>query len=135
VASITAAITRAVTVANEGPRTFNCRIDGWANVARHSHYHSLHNHPNCLWSSSYYVSAGEPDPDTPFNGRLELIDPRTGANTLLPENNMLQARYVIAPTPGLMVLFPSWLNHLVHPFFGQGTRISIAFNVMTTEAS
>jgi uncharacterized protein (TIGR02466 family) len=134
VMSITAAITRAVTVASDAPRTFNCRIDGWANVSRHGHYNSVHSHPNCLWSGSYYVSAGEPDPDTRFNGRLELIDPRAGANMLAPESSTLQTRYLITPTPGLMVLFPSWLNHLVHPFFGRGARISIAFNVKTDEA-
>jgi len=48
VMSITAAITRAVTVASDAPRTFNCRIDGWANVSRHGHYNSVHIHPNCL---------------------------------------------------------------------------------------
>jgi uncharacterized protein (TIGR02466 family) len=134
VMSVTAAITRTVTVANAAPRTFNCRIDGWANVSRHGQYNSVHSHPNCLWSGSYYVRAGEPDPDTRFNGRLELIDPRAGANMLAPESSALQTRYLITPTPGLMVLFPSWLNHLVHPFFGRGERISIAFNVKTDEA-
>jgi uncharacterized protein (TIGR02466 family) len=113
VMSVTAAITRTVTVANAAPRTFNCRIDGWANVSRHGHYNSVHSHPN---------------------GRLELIDPRAGANMLAPESSALQTRYLITPTPGLMVLFPSWLNHLVHPFFGRGERISIAFNVKTDEA-
>ena len=32
-----------------------------------------------------------------------------------------------------MIVFPAWLNHLVHPFFGDGERISIAFNIVTTE--
>ena len=32
-----------------------------------------------------------------------------------------------------MVLFPSWLNHLVHPFAGEGERISVAFHIVTTE--
>jgi hypothetical protein len=29
-----------------------------------------------------------------------------------------------------MLLFPSWLQHTVHPFAGDGERISIAFNVL-----
>jgi uncharacterized protein (TIGR02466 family) len=132
--SVIVGLTRAITVPGAASRTFNCRMDGWANVSRHGHYNSVHSHPNCLWSGTYYVSAGEPYPDTKFNGRLELIDPRTGAMTLAPESSMLQTRYLIAPTPGLMVVFPSWLNHLVHPFFGRGERISIAFNVQTDEA-
>jgi len=88
-----------------------------------------------VYGPAYYVRAGEPDPDTEFNGRLELIDPRAGTSALAPENTMLRGRYLITPTPGLMVLFPSWLNHCVHPFFGRGARISIAFNSTTAEAS
>jgi hypothetical protein len=45
----------------------------------------------------------------------------------------LEERPLIDPIPGVMVLFPSWLQHFVHPFFGKGERISIAFNVVTTE--
>jgi uncharacterized protein (TIGR02466 family) len=134
VIEMTMAITRAIAVVKEGPRTFNYRIDGWANVSRNGHYNAVHNHPNCLWSGTYYVCAGKPDPDTPVNGRLELLDPRAGANMVHAANTLLQSRYLITPTPGLMVLFPSWLNHLVHPFFGSGERISIAFNILTAAA-
>ena len=35
----------------------------------------------------------------------------------------------VPPRPGLMVLFPSWLYHWVNPFYGEGERISVAFNV------
>ena len=28
-----------------------------------------------------------------------------------------------------MLVFPSWHQHMVHPFFGTGERISIAFNI------
>ena len=33
------------------------------------------------------------------------------------------------PRPGLIMLFPSWLQHQVRPYWGQGERISIAFNL------
>ncbi len=39
----------------------------------------------------------------------------------------------IRPRPGLMVLFPGWLKHFVHPHTGTGTRISIAFNIAYKE--
>ena len=133
VKEMTMAITRAIAVTKDGPRTFNYRIDGWANVSRHGHYNSVHNHPNCLWSGTYYVTSGTPDPETPLNGRLELVDPRAGVNMVHLADTLLQSRYLITPIPGLMVLFPSWLNHLVHPFFGTGERISIAFIIITVE--
>ena len=81
------------------------------------------------------MSDGEPEAGSPLNGRLELIDPRAGANMLIPENTKLQGRYLITATPGLMVVFPGWLHHLVHPFKGKGTRISIAFNIMMADAT
>jgi hypothetical protein len=28
-----------------------------------------------------------------------------------------------------MIVFPSWLQHFVHPYFGGAERISVAFNV------
>jgi hypothetical protein len=36
---------------------------------------------------------------------------------------------LIRPQPGLMVVFPAWIEHWVHPFQGEGQRISIAINV------
>ncbi len=33
----------------------------------------------------------------------------------------------------MMIMFPAWLNHFVHPFFGKGERISIAFNILMRE--
>ena len=34
----------------------------------------------------------------------------------------------IAPSRGLMLIFPSWLLHCVYPFIGKEERRSIAFN-------
>ena len=131
---LTIALTRSITLTPEGPRKFNYRLDGWANVGRRGSYNSVHNHPNCLWSGVYYVSPGIPDEKgSPHNGKLELLDPRVGANLMYVKGTILESRYLIDPLPGLMVMFPSWLNHLVHPFQGEGERISVAFNIVTTE--
>jgi hypothetical protein len=37
-------------------------------------------------------------------------------------------RHRIAPMPGDMYLFPSWLEHSVSAFQGEGERICVAFN-------
>lgn len=108
------------------------RIDGWANVVRSGDYHSPHNHPNNLWSGVYYVAVGEPEPGRPKNGQLELLDPRIGCNMVGIPDSLFEVRYSIPATAGLMVLFPSWLIHHVHPFIGKGERISIAFNILAT---
>src|SRR5215831_18034306 len=71
IARMTTAITKSVAVATPAPQTYAYRFVGWANVSRHGDYNSVHNHPSCVWSGTYYVSTGEPEPDTLVNGRLE----------------------------------------------------------------
>jgi len=134
VQQLTISLTRRIMLTPEGPRRFNYRLDGWANVGRRGSYNTVHNHPNCLWSGTYYVAAGQPDQDAGTqNGKLELLDPRVGANMMYIKGTRLESRFIVDPLPGLTVMFPSWVNHLVHPFAGEGERISVAFNIVTTE--
>jgi uncharacterized protein (TIGR02466 family) len=108
------------------------RLDGWANVVRSGDYHTPHNHPNNLWSGVYYITVGEPESGRRKNGQLELLDPRIGCNMVGIPDSLFEVRYSIPTKAGLMVLFPSWLVHHVHPFVGKGERISIAFNILAT---
>lgn len=104
-------------------------IAAWANVSRSGNYNNIHDHPSAVWSGVYYVAPGRPVTDDPANGRLELIDPRPGISMVDPDYGVRSGRFLIEPIAGLMVMFPSWLKHMVHPFVGEGERISIAFNV------
>jgi hypothetical protein len=36
---------------------------------------------------------------------------------------------IFQPKPGITVMFPSFLEHYVLPFKGDGVRISIAYNI------
>jgi uncharacterized protein (TIGR02466 family) len=102
---------------------------GWANVNRSGDYNAMHMHPGNHWAVVYYVATGVPSPDTPMNGRIELRDPRPAASfARMPGFNSGQPM-IIGPQPGLMIVFPSWIEHWVHPFHGEGNRISIAINV------
>ena len=133
---MTAAMTRAVMVNAEAQGgNVDYLLDGWANVTRHGGYNTVHNHPNCVWSGTYYVASGQPEGGQTANGRLELLDPRAGINMVNIRGTIMEGRYLIEPIPGLMVMFPSWLSHFVHPFFGQGERISIAFNIVARPAA
>jgi len=114
-------------------RTFTLLFDSWANVCRNGNYNVVHTHPNAMWSIVYYVSAGEPDDSIPYCGLLELLDPRESANYIQIPNTVLDARTFVENRPGRMVLFPSWVKHMVHPFVGSGVRISIACNVNVVE--
>lgn len=114
-------------------RSFTLLSDGWANVCRPGNYNVVHTHPNAMWSLVYYVTAGKPDPSVPYSGLLELLDPRESANYIQIQNTVLDARTFIENVPGRMIVFPSWVKHMVHPFVGEGVRISVATNVNVVE--
>ncbi len=114
-------------------RQFRLSIDGWGNINRDGDYNVVHTHPNCMWSGVYYVTKGNPDPAKPQNGLLELLDPREAANYIQIKNTILDGREFVENVPGRMLLWPSWMKHMVHPYTGTGERISIAFNVNVIE--
>jgi uncharacterized protein (TIGR02466 family) len=109
----------------EGPRRNKYALSAWANVSRQGDYNVPHVHPS-TWSAVYYVSVPpEPGPD-PRAGGLELVDPRPATAMVGMPGQFFATRHLIKPQPGLMVLFPASIMHMVHPFRGPGERISIA---------
>ncbi len=114
-------------------RQFRLIIDAWANINRDGDYNVVHTHPNCMWSGVYYVEKGKPDSAIPQNGMLELIDPREAANYIQIKNTILDGKEFIDNEPGRMLLWPSWMKHMVHPYKGEAERISIAYNVTVIE--
>ena len=102
------------------------RVSAWGNISRRGNYHRMHNHPNSAWSGCYYVT-GVP-PSNSLGGVLELYDPRHFTEMMDVPGSPYGQRVHVRPVPGLMVLFPSWLYHFVHPSDSDSERISIAFN-------
>lgn len=119
----------AVLEENAGRRPQDFTLQGWANVLRRGAYNGPHSHPNAFWSGVYYVTGNETLAAHPFSGKLELVDPRPGASLSYAEQTRLYGRFLLSPAAGQMILFPAWLQHWVHPYHGDGDRISIAFNV------
>ncbi len=105
---------------------------GWANVNRSGHYNTAHVHAGSHWSIVYYVAVGTEEPGHPFNGLLELKDPRPGAVFGRLPAFMFGRGLTIRPQAGMLVGFPAWIEHWVHPFFGGGERISVAVNIDVT---
>lgn len=100
-------------------------LSAWANVNWQGHSNKMHTHPGATWSGVYYVDTGDTGNEAEGSA-LYLSDPapaRTG--TFFPN---LASNVLIRPAPGLMVLFPSYLQHGVQPHRGDRPRISIAFN-------
>ncbi len=108
----------------------NASITAWANVSRNGHFHRIHTHANSCWSGVYYVATGERDHSHPDNGLIEMIDPRLGVEMIPIPGDPFGEKLRFDPEVGMMLVFPSWLQHFVDPFFGENERISIAFNVL-----
>jgi uncharacterized protein (TIGR02466 family) len=99
-------------------------LNGWANINRAGDFNRVHSHGGVHWSGVYYVDHGD------GAGELELIDPRHLSATTPAPGFPLSHRLVVKPEPGLLVLFPGWLEHWVTPSRATGERISIAFNIV-----
>jgi uncharacterized protein (TIGR02466 family) len=107
------------------------RVTAWANVSRRGGFHRLHTHHSAMVSGVFYVDTGRPDPDdTEFNGTICFADPRNAVEMIQLPGQPFGDKLKFDPRPGMLLLFPSWLKHFVDPFRGEGTRISIAFNVV-----
>ncbi len=77
----------------------------------------------------YYVDAGTITADRPLSGVLEFIDPRAGVEAVTAPGDPYGEPMRVRPQAGLIVIFPSWLYHWVHPYAGHTPRIAVSFNV------
>jgi uncharacterized protein (TIGR02466 family) len=99
---------------------------GWAVSYRAGHTQGLHVHPNANVSGVYYVAAPPAALEQGDAGKISFFDPRPRAT--MAQLPFQATRHRVAPVPGDMYLFPSWLEHSVSAFQGEGERLCIAFN-------
>ena len=119
----------------EPPQRVKYNAYGWANLNQPGDYNMIHLHSGNHWSVVYYVATGTLDPETPTNRRIELRDPRPAATFGRLPGFTCGQPLLIRPQPGMLMVFPSWIEHCVHPFYGAGHRISIALNIKLEDAS
>ena len=94
----------------------------WANVNTRGDYNDGHVHPECDWACVYYAEIGELDEGWDRNGQFELHDPRVLAQASKLSGYGFARSLLIDPEPGKMIMFPAWMEHSVHPFYGEGLR-------------
>lgn len=108
--------------------------DAWYHVTHFGGYISSHIHSNATWSAVYMVDPGNQPDDLPRGGVLNFKDPRTTANMYLdPGNQKWQKPYHLGSInydmrPGDLLVFPSFIQHEVTPYFGREPRITVAAN-------
>ena len=108
------------------PAGFRASAQAWAIVTRTGGYGVLHDHADAHWSAAYYADAGDDAGDP--SGCLALVDPRR-ASTLISGVELDPTTVLIRPQTGMLVLFPGWLQHFVHPYAGTRPRVVLSVNV------
>lgn len=99
----------------------------WAIINEEGAFNQRHHHGNSDLSAAYYVSAYDDCGDIVF------YDPRPAPvykHPIAKSPNILNASVnSIKPEEGLLVLFPSYLEHSVKPNLSKEKRIVISFNI------
>ena len=92
----------------------------WANLLKTGGHHSGHIHPHSLISGTFYVEAAA------GSGAIRFEDPRLPLMMASPTR--ADTFVTVAPRPGLLLLWESWLRHEVLSGTSRGERLSISFN-------
>ena len=107
---------------NGGKWRFN---GSWSVRLRDRGFHMSHVHPRGWISSAFYVEL----PDVMADARTDegvLSFGKPGILTTPP----LKAEYAVRPTPGMLVLFPSYFWHGTVPFRSPQPRLTVAFDAV-----
>jgi hypothetical protein len=123
----------------EGRMRLQLQVVGcWFQIQNGMAFHDVHTHGNCSWSGVYYVQCDTDEVRTqhPSLGAMNGVTRFYG-----PYTNWLSGAYIdmgnaylqtntldIAPQPGKLVVFPSYLAHKAMPYEGQEDRIIVSFN-------
>lgn len=107
----------------------------WININRKGHSNLMHTHPGCILSGVYYAKVPEC-----CAGALSFVrDFReqhlkeswgNAANFSKWDEDMNMDEYDVYPEADKMVLFPSWMPHVVSRSSSDGDRVSLSFNIL-----
>jgi uncharacterized protein (TIGR02466 family) len=130
VASLAKLVVGAVNIATaraDIPPNVGIRFElyGWAAVNRKGHYNTTHVHPMSTWSGTYYVDAG--DEDHAPEAALEFVHP-IAASVMNFFPGILPSARLVRPQSGMIIVFPSYLQHSVRMYAGERPRVCVAFN-------
>lgn len=113
------------------PDKLNVQIElheSWCHITRDGGYHDMHVHPNSTWSCIYYLDCGDMSP-TSKNGVNRFYNPNhtmysdVGSRYISKDNSI-----DIVASPGMLVIFPSWIQHSAVPYHGKNNRYILSAN-------
>lgn len=98
----------------------------WMNISKAGDWQEFHTHNANIFSAVYYVSAPE------GSGRILFEDPKEPdmfpLKSLQGKNQFTYSRIHYTPETGTLLIFRSYLRHLVESGTNTEPRISIALN-------
>jgi hypothetical protein len=90
-------------------------------------YQEMHSHPGGHLSGNIYISAPElADNSQPSDSQILFKLPFTKDVSKFIMNDTWKYK----PTPGTVIMFPSYLPHTVYPWKGSGNRTVLAFDAI-----
>jgi uncharacterized protein (TIGR02466 family) len=105
-------------------------IEGWVNINGEGDSNAPHTHPSWTWSACYYASM--PPQKTPEAGRIYFLatDGRQMWDPSLKSalGPVFHEQFGLFPSPGSLIIFPSFLIHYVSANDSESDRITVAFN-------
>ena len=100
----------------------------WINLNQNNNITRPHLHSNSLLSGVLYIKANN-------SGPIVFMHPVAAQQYVMDDdiidqyNRFTSTDMSVQPSPGKLVLFPSWLVHYVGNNLDDSDRISIAFNI------
>lgn len=101
----------------------------WSVMLRPNGFHIDHTHPAGWLSSACYIELPEAVNKGGREGWIKFGEPG------IPTKPEAPAEHYVQPSPGLLVLFPSYMWHGTIPFSGDRNRLTVAFDVMPRPVS
>jgi len=116
-------------------RDLSWTLFSWYNINRYGDHHAPHTHPRAYLSGTYYVrmppAPASADGPGARQGCISFYDPRTAANMITVGTEPdARAAHVVRPSAGTLLMWPSPLQHYVHPNLTEEQRITISYNVI-----
>ena len=99
----------------------------WVNLLKGAGHHSAHIHPHSILSGTFYVEV------PPGAGAIRFEDPRLPLMMAAPTRRAdapeaMRPFVTIAPRPGQLLLWESYVRHEVLPGTAKAERLSVSFN-------
>lgn len=101
----------------------------WSVMLRPNGFHIDHVHPSGWLSSACYIELPKAVQKDGREGWIKFGEPG------IPTKPKAPAEHYVQPSPGLLVLFPSYMWHGTVPFSGDTNRLTVAFDVLPRPVS